>query len=428
MGVNNSKIECLIKPGQSGKTRTIQERIAQYEERVPTGALNIIICSNNRKLVEQTTSRMTGDLFEGERGVCTTWASGCGEAGSLGPEELAMKVMAGRVKMVVCCAHKVRLRYLHRLLLLLEREKTFTQSIHIWIDEADESIQLWSGEEFSIERLEKVEQVTLVSATIGSIVKRYGEIRVLPFAVTHPKAYHMIADCDLVVDEGFSGSGADYIMSVFDIYRDRLCKPGMKLFAPGDVTVASHDAIASFLQKRGFAVMVLNGRRKCIVLPGGKGAPISLEGDGHTEVGKVMQEMYVKHGLSRYPFAVTGQLCLGRGLTFQSEEFMFDFGIIPAIANDANAYQCACRLAGNIKEFKGYAKPTLVMPAERLRAVLEQERIAVNLGRMVYEVGLTEVGVAELEWAGRVEGGNVGRKQRKVGAGVVDVAAAERWG
>jgi hypothetical protein len=69
-----------------------------------------------------------------------------------------------------------------------------------------------------------------------------------------------------------------------------------------------------------------------------------------------------------------------------------------------------------------------VMPAERLRAVLEQERVAVNLGRMVYEVGLTEVGAAELEWAGRVDGGGVRRKQRRHGAGVADPSAAERWG
>ena len=68
MGSSNSKIECLIKPGQSGKTRTMQERIKDYEKMAEMlgdeCALNIVICSNNKKLVEQTTARMNDDLFD----------------------------------------------------------------------------------------------------------------------------------------------------------------------------------------------------------------------------------------------------------------------------------------------------------------------------------------------------------------------------
>ena len=93
MGSSNSKVECLSKPAQSGKTRFIQQKIKQYELIVDTfgraGALNIIICSNNKKLVEQTTSRMETDLFETSssvsedneaddfiRGSCFSWTSG----------------------------------------------------------------------------------------------------------------------------------------------------------------------------------------------------------------------------------------------------------------------------------------------------------------------------------------------------------------
>ena len=66
MGSTNSKCECIWLPGQSGKTRKIQEMIkftAQlnnlelFDDDEPQ-AIDIFICSNNRTLVQQTSSRM----------------------------------------------------------------------------------------------------------------------------------------------------------------------------------------------------------------------------------------------------------------------------------------------------------------------------------------------------------------------------------
>lgn len=417
MGSSNSKVECLIKPAQSGKTRTIQDKIRYYELIVDAfgrgSALNIVICSNNRQLVEQTTARMTSDLFDtgsvtsddydgndAISGSCFSWTSGT-KKNNVSVGHLANEIKEGRVSMVVCCAHKKRLAYLYNLLTDLNNSRLFDGNVNLWIDEADESISLWGNPMFDVTRFAKVESVTLVSATFNSVIKKYGRIKVMPLTVTHPETYHTIEECNLIEDCSV-GNSVEYLKSIFSKYETTLKKPGMRLFAPGDVEIATHDAIAEFLGQNGFAVMVLNGKRKCIIVPG-RADPIDInaqvDDDTPEEIGKVMARIYHNNNLAAFPFAITGQLCLGRGLTFQTETFMFDFGIMSNIGNDATAYQCVSRMIGNIKNYPGYTPATIVTTTRMKSAVLRQEKIAIRLARMVYDNRLPDVGEEEIHVA-----------------------------
>ena len=420
MGSANSKIECLFKPGQSGKTRTMQERIRDYEKMAELlgddAALNIVICSNNKKLVEQTTSRMNDDMYESASttstdsneksddkivGTCFSWASGTKKT-NVSTDALAWKISKGDVSMVVCCAHKKRLDYLFNLLNELNECASFTRQINIFIDEADESINLWSGYEARINAMTKVNKVMLVSATFNSIAKKYQRIRVVPLVETYnPETYVKVADC-IIMEDDTVGSASEYLKGVFAKHEDTLTKPGVRLFAPGNIQKVSHNEIAEFLRSKGFAVMILNGTDKCIVKPDGFRINIAEHMDENKpeEIGKVMTRIYYDNGLDKGMFAVTGQLCLGRGLTFQNERFLFDFGIIPTMSDPANAYQCACRMAGNIKKVPGYLKATLVTTMKMKQTILKQEDVAATLASRIHsgeissEVGEEEFGIA----------------------------------
>ena len=420
MGSSNSKIECLIKPGQSGKTRTMQERIKDYEKMAEMlgdeCALNIVICSNNKKLVEQTTARMNDDLFDSVStvsnesneksddkivGTCFSWASGTKKT-NVSTDALAWKITKGDVSMVVCCAHKKRLAYLFSLLNELNASPLFSRQVNIFIDEADESIKLWSPYESQINAMAKVNKVMLVSATFNSIANKYQRIRIVPLVETYnPETYSKVSDCNILGDETV-GSACDYIKGVFAKHEDTLTKPGLRLFAPGNIQKITHTEIADFLRTKGYAVMILNGTEKCIIKPDGSKINIAdhIDENKPEEIGKVMTRIYYDNGLDKGLFAITGQLCLGRGLTFQNENFMFGFGIIPPMSDAANAYQCACRMAGNIKKVNGYRQATLVTTMKMKQTILKQEDVAATLARRVYdgeissEVGEEEFGIA----------------------------------
>jgi hypothetical protein len=415
-----NKIQCLWKPAQSGKTRTIMEMIREHEETAEH--LNIVICSNIRLLVSQTTARMTRDLFRGDaeetdssdisvssdvsdesaipddriEGDVFSWMSGTARS-NIATGELADRVKEDEVTMVVCCSHKARFRYLNALLENLEKSKHFRKRVNVWIDEADVSIKLWSSKDFDFTRFSKVDRVCLVSATFNSVVKMYGRIKVLGFETTHPDCYMPLKECD-VVEYPSRGGVVENLASVLEMYPE-VCASGMRLFAPGMIEVSTHDEVADYLLSKGFAVMILNGQRKCILCPDGEVIPLALRMDPTTpdEISTVLPRLYAKHNLARWPFAVTGQMCLGRGITFQSEEFAFDYGVLPDLTDAASAYQCVARLLGNIKDFEGFVPPTVFMSPEMKAKTDACETLATLIAKKVLEHGWADVGEPEIE-------------------------------
>lgn len=409
MGSFSSKLECIWLPGQSGKTRNMMERIKTLEEVAvemsKDGNLNIVISANNRSLVDQTEVRMNKELFVDEEeneeadskieGNCFKWRSGL-KNNNISVGDLTFRILEEEVSMVVCCAHAKRLSYLFQLINNLEKSRHFNKGINIWIDEADKTIKVWSKPALDVTPFTKLNKVTLVSATYDSVLKKFGKIRVLPCLETMLPIYHRVQDC-LILEEDIAALDAPgYLRGVFRRYGAELVKPGVRLFAPGDIERASHESIADFLIMLGFAVVIINGVRKELVIPG-RDKPIPLapyvdvETGAPEEVGKVIAKIYHDNDLSEFPFAITGHICIGRGITFQNERFLFTHGVIFNISDKADAYQTACRLAGNIKGFPSYVPPTLITTSKMLSVIQMKENTAIEIARHVHENDLDHV-------------------------------------
>jgi hypothetical protein len=400
MGSSNSKVEGICRPAQSGKTKTYQELIKDYEMLADLywgipGFINIVLCSNNKSLVQQTTSRHAAELYETSsveseggaaddriEGKVFSWFSGTKE-NNLSVGDLADRIKEDEVGMVVCCAHAKRIGFLVELLENLNRSKTFKKKVNIWIDEADESIGKWS--KVDIASLQVVHSVTLISATFDSIIKKYGKVRIRCYDVAHPVNYISFKDCDVMTRDIVVSGAPEYLAEVYNEFSAQLCLPGVRLFAPGDNTQESHDQITEFLRMRGWAVLILNGARKEIVKPDGHILPIAdyVEWDNGTpeEIGKTITSIYHDSGLAQFPFAITGQMCLGRGLTFQNNSFLFDWAIVPNMAARASAYQCAARVLGNLKHLPNYKQCKIITTSRMQRLIEQAENIAINIGR-----------------------------------------------
>lgn len=419
MGAQQSRCKCLYLPAQSGKTRKMEELIQKYKlgELFEPVDINIIISANNRVLVEQTKTRLTKDLAtdseEGANDACIkgnvfSWTSGTKES-NITPFDLAFRLL-GEIEMVVICAHAVRLRYLLQTLDRLAACPLFTKKINIWIDEADNSINLWSKYE-SILSMRCINQVTLVSATFDAVVSKYKSLNVLPYLQTHPECYRGLRSATRR-EYNFAGSAPEYVKHVIENNITHLTKPGMRAFIPGSVAKATHDSIADFLHKEhGFVVIVINGERKEILIP--EHEPIDLRcyltiesGQVPTEFNTQLAKLYKENNWARFPFAITGFYCVERGVTFQCgpeqgvhDGFMFDYGIIPPMACAAEAYQTMARLFGNVGHIPGYKPVEIYTNAATLSRVEKQEEIAINIARMVAEKQLEVVTKKELKAA-----------------------------
>jgi len=408
------KMWCIWKPAQSGKTRSMQEWIRSNEETAQH--LNILITSNNRLLVHTLTVRMRNDFSDSnsesetesddgseapddyidEASKIFSWMSGTKKT-NIRVGELADNIKEDNVSMVCCCAHKVRFRYIIELLKNLEKSKSFSKRISIWIDEADVSVKMWARK-FNFTQFERVDRVVLVSATFGSVFNYYRNIRIRGYEVVYnAPTYLRYEECDVVETEGDKDGSLSYLADIL-AENPEISLPGSKLFAPGEIEVVSHDAIANLLLSRGFAVMILNGQRKEIELPTGEVIKVVLKmsSDATDELSETLAKIYADNNLSRFPFAVTGQLCLGRGITIQSPGFMFNYGIIPYLKDFDAIYQCLARILGNTKEFPGFEKPTIYCSRRTNVVCKHLARTAENIARIVQERGMTDVSLNDI--------------------------------
>jgi hypothetical protein len=416
MGHSESKLKCLYLPAQSGKTRKMENEIKYYKtlhecygEDESGGYINVIISANNKVLVSQTETRMKNDLtVESEEGAddavikggIFSWMSGEKEC-NISPDALAFR-MLDEVEMVVLCAHPRRLKYLDEMLKRISSSKFFNKKINIWIDEADKSINLWS-KYTAILLLPSINQVTLISATFDSVIAKYGSLNILPFEKTHPESYRRLKHAIKIEENLVADSAAKFVKHVVLKNRDKLIRPGLRAFIPGAVQKASHDEIADFLYRQGFIVIIINGERKEILIPGED--KINLRHYFSVSKDKIPEEfnaelakLYTANNWSRFPLAITGCMCVERGVTFQCgpeegvhDGFLFDYGVLPPIACKAEAYQTMARLFGNVGDFPNYKSVEIYTGSAMFKKVEKQEEIAVNLARMVYEKGEEKV-------------------------------------
>ena len=428
MGSNSSKMSCLYLPAQSGKTRKIEEDIKLYKllGQFYGDCINIFISANNKLLVHQTTSRLTDSLSSSDedeenandtiKGTIFSWTSGSKKT-NISDGALAFEVLDDKVEMIIVCANSRRLEYLSLLINRLASSKMFKKSMNIWIDEADRSINLWSKPAFeSILALPAVKRLTLVSATVDTIFKKYNRVHVLPHKITHPPCYRSLEDCKEKPIEFLSDSALDYIKHIVDRAPTGWLN-GKRMFTPGDFTCASHDAVADYLYSKGFVVVVINGQRKQILVPGKD--PISLipymtvndPVNLPPEFNQTLARIYKENGFDSFPFAITGFLCVERGVTFQCapvendhDGFLFDYAIIPPIDDACEAYQTMARVFGNVGAFPDYKPCLIISTASNFQKIHHQEKIAKNIARIVEEYSLRDIGKDELNWVAKDAG------------------------
>ena len=429
------KVNGIQLPGQSGKTRKMEEKIAEYmaftRNDNDDDDLNILISSNSKLLVEQTTTRFDNDLGpqcaddsessdstsssdDGAEIVvlkngASTWTSSVKKE----PMELFADILDDEVSMIVCCANTARFKKLIMILERLEKSKHFKRKINIWIDEAHKPLTLLLKEQNNrIIAFKKIARVTLVTASWDPIDK-YFAIPRIPYEVTHPDVYRSLHECEwriiepLMPDDDddageetchfdMSTQAPGYIQQIFNDAHllAFIEQPGKKWLIPGNSRTITHDAIAEYLVNRGWNGLKLNGKEKALrIHVGDRVIDYTTYNNLKQEPKDVLARLFHEYPeLSDAPFFVTGLNCIKEGITFQGENFMFNGAILPNITSPSDAYQLACRLAGNLKGldiYTSYARPLVITTSRMERKIKKQENIAIFLPRILYESGRT---------------------------------------
>ena len=418
MDMGNIKCKCLVLPAQSGKTRKVEEIIRAnhhvssfFEDEAD---INMWLSSNNKILTAQTGARIHNDLAtESEdgaddaciKGKVFCWMSGT-KTSNIHKDSLVLKIIRGEIEMVLVCTHHARIKYLSDVIEGLNFPG-FKKKINIWIDEADKSVDQWSKYQKLID-LPIINSVTLVSATVGKLIERYKEISVIPIQETYPSCYRGLSSCIKSVCD-FVGTSTEYVEYVIES-NPELSLPGNKAFIPGSRDITSHGEIANFLYEKGFVVIIINGVRKQILVPGKH--PIDLtdyfiirDDAVPEELNTLLSKLYHENNWKSFPLAITGRCCVERGITFQCgpkgvhNGFIFDYAIIPPISKGDEAYQAMARVFGNIGEFPDYKPVKIFSNSSTFSRVHKKEACAIHLARIVNEEELDTITRVEIRQA-----------------------------
>jgi hypothetical protein len=347
--------QLICKPEQSGKTFImIKEIIKDITEPIEGKEIvNFILCDNNLLLTKQTSGRVETDLKEYiHDGIIYIELSSHWRTDYHDHPSVFLAILAKGVRNIICCTNGARMDDIYQLIQDINASPYTTGKFHfnVWLDEADKFIKFIENTLRPIVGQNDNVNVKLITATPKPLFQKYKYMNVLPIENTTSALYHGWADNKVRIIENNEGcvDFADHVLT--NVAQDKI-RPGTKWFIPGKSIKRSHEAIKALCVELGMSVLCVNGEGIKLTLPDTREC-ITFKKDD--EFNQKIQEIYGKYRLDRFALVITGYICIGRGITIMSEDFMIDYAILSHYSNKNEASQLAGRMKGNIKGFKNY--------------------------------------------------------------------------
>lgn len=412
--------QLICKPEQSGKTFIMIAQIVRGLTPSIQGKeiVNIILCDNNLLLAKQTSSRVQSDVKRGVKiavalkKAFSHWKAAYGIAAAEVPEKNLAKyvddegvvyielsshgrtefhdvgavftAIIGKEKArnIICCTNRKRMDDIATLIEEINDcpDRKNKYQFNIWLDEADKFIKFIDTT--LIPTVDKHDNVKckLITATPQPLFKKYKSMDVFPIENTTSEKYHGWDDNHIrIIDH--DGDCAEFAEHVLSKVIGKI-KPGTKLFIPGKRNKKSHDEIKKLCVKRGIAVICVNGDGLKLTLPYTRESIVFAKDD---DLNSMIMKIYTDHKLARFPLAITGYICIGRGITIMSENFMIDYAILSHYSDKNEASQLAGRTKGNIKGYENYKPPTVFTTEDFDSIAREWEGKSRILAEMAFE-------------------------------------------
>ena len=402
------RVVLICKPEQSGKTFIMIQQIIKDLEEPTEGkrVINFIFCDNNLLQTKQTSARVQSELTSHEEDlgevdgeiICNDDSSdeedsneekknfyvefSTGKGAKRDIPAIWMAITGPEpVENIVCCTNSRRVSDISTIIRKLNKTPNFQDKFifNIWLDEADKFTN-FIGKTFRplVHQTDNV-QLYFLTATPGDLFKKYGDLNTFPLEYTTSPNYHGWNDNQKMILENESGTTEGFIHHVLTNLVS--ARRGSKWYIPASTKKVTHELVRDILLGKGFAVFVVNG----------DGLALSIPGEGRIcekkteELNTQMLRMYRGKNVARFPVAVTGNICVGRGITIMSNEFIFDYGILSNCAKKAEASQNAGRLKGNMKHWPNYKPPTVFTTAKFDKVATEWEEKSRRLATLAFD-------------------------------------------
>lgn len=323
-----AKIYSIQKPTQSGKTFEIIKRV------INSNRISIIIVDD--RLLETIQMKKRTILKGIKCFILSSASKNCKN------KEKALKMLKSKkYQAMICCKNDTRLDDIDYILSKLN------ENINIYIDEADTKIDTIAKKVSILEKNENLKRIYFATATPNKVNQKFPLIEEIKTKSVDSKTYVSLKDCKFnEVRSKYELTTKGWVKCLLDehIYYDT-----DNFLIPSGRTRKQHRTMKDMLLEIDFSVLIINGdgwvlyhNKECII-------------DDNKDVipSERLSNIYKKYKLKNVPFAIVGELCIGRAITFVSKKFQFNHGLFaPIYDNDSDkAYQLVGRLTGNYKKY-----------------------------------------------------------------------------
>ena len=391
-------LELIIKPTQSGKTfimlQEISKMLADDDE-----TIHIIFCDNQLLQTEQTSDRLNKyDDLE-------TYISEDGDISLILSSKSKIKEytqlthhILGNLKTIITCSNKKRVLDIDKLIKSFSQSKKLNEyKFSIWVDEIDKNIKLFKNYLKEWDKHPKVERIGLITATPEDVLKIFNIIKIFELEQSYDRElFHSFSDSEFKLLNFNDMDIGMYVQKVMNEFSN-LIKNGQVWFIPGEVNIQSHEKLRDDLKNLGFTVIIINGNGNKIY---SDDKEYDLPNESNETLADLLGNYYINNNLYLKKIAITGNLCVSRGITINSDKMLISHAIFPTKINKhSNSYQLAGRICGNIKKFKNYKKPTIFCSNKFKNIIINMENRAKNISEKAFALQKQSVSLVDYNMA-----------------------------
>jgi len=346
--------------------------------------INIILCDNNLLLTKQTSERVGKELsplvdvngeayLEFSSHARTEYRCAVAVEGAISVLD---------IRNILCCTNGTRVDDIYTIISDLNKSENNKDKFifKIWLDECDKAISFLDNTFIPLVKAHENVSVYCITATASRLFTKYGSMNVFPLENPTSENYHGWSD-NILRFVDIAATCVGFAEHVLDNMGKELIRPGTKWYIPAEHKKVTHIAIKDVCTKRGFATIIVNGDGIKLYLPNLEMVVFKKD----DELNTIIKREYSKYDLHKYPLAITGNVCIGRGISIMSEDFMMDYGILSSCHNQQEASQNAGRLKGNIKSWSTYKPPTIFTTEQFDKVAIEWETKSRGLARLAFD-------------------------------------------
>ena len=371
------KYTLLVAPCQSGKTfKTFKYMTELFEQ--DDGAINLIFTDNSILQTQQLNSRLNKEAsfeeYKSETGNLSLILSSKSKIKNVDTLETYFR---RGYRNVVMCSNQKRVRGIQDMINLFPERK-----FNILIDEIDRNINLFAPHLQTWHDSDSIVNILLITATPNRALLKLGLMKIIKLERSYlHDSYHKFQDSEFSFYD--AEETEDYVTKVFFDERDEL-EPHTVWFMPSNVAKLGHYAIKDICLEHDVNCVTVNSDGNYLFFAHEK-KKIKFSMDEGEELSSTLARIYKKYKLHRKPLAITGMLCISRGITISSADMMITHAILPPKTGNVDSiYQLSARVSGNYRHLPNWKKPKVYCTANLYKRVREAENKAVALAERCF--------------------------------------------